>query len=341
MTLAEARAKTAECRRWAAEGRDPKVEMKIRRSKIREAVTVRQALTYWLENHAAYKRTNSDKHLAQFEKHIFPFIGGLPVEELETRHWLSLFNDIRLGKHHKAAPVAAGYIFQNVKHALTYCRKHRFCTSHALDDLTTTDVGERQAKKDRVLSMVEIGDLWHWVHDNKQSWYYRQLIKLLLCFGARTQEIRLSRVDEWDLKAMVWTCPKSHSKNGQEVIRPIPDGLETYIKELIQEAERIDSPYLLGELKQSPAVSSMGAKVCSKLNHDKWNLHDLRRTLATKLSDSGIEPHVIESLLGHTLQGVAGIYNRSQYLEQKRAALDLWYSKLEQREQQLNVVNFK
>ena len=59
-----------------------------------------------------------------------------------------------------------------------------------------------------------------------------------------------------------------------------------------------------------------------------WVLHDLRRTFVTRLNDLGVEPHVIEALVNHTSgaakAGVAGVYNRSAYTTQKRAALALW-----------------
>lgn len=341
LTLSEARKKADQCRAWLTEGRDPKIEMKINRLKIRNAVSVREALEYWLDTYASKHRSNADKHLLQFERHIFPYVGDLPIEELTTRHWLKLFNDIKDGTHHRPAPVAAGYIFGNVKQALIYCRKHHFATSHALDDLVISDTGEKQGKKDRFLSQSEWCDVWDWCNDIKGMWYYRQLVKLLISFGARTQEIRLSKISKWDLHSMVWTCPKAHSKNGKEVIRPIPDRLREYIQSLIEQAKQSGSVYMLGELKQSPAVAAWGGALHKKLGHTKWNLHDLRRTVATHLSDSGIEPHIIESLLGHSLKGVAGIYNRSQYLEQKRSALSLWNSMLEQQEQQSNVVAIK
>jgi hypothetical protein len=59
-----------------------------------------------------------------------------------------------------------------------------------------------------------------------------------------------------------------------------------------------------------------------------WVLHDLRRTFVTRLNDLGVEPHIIEALVNHVTgaarNGVAGIYNRSAYSTQKRAALILW-----------------
>ena len=56
-----------------------------------------------------------------------------------------------------------------------------------------------------------------------------------------------------------------------------------------------------------------------------WTLHDLRRTGATRMADSGVQPHIIEAVLNHVSGhkgGVAGIYNRSAYEPEKRVALD-------------------
>jgi integrase len=56
---------------------------------------------------------------------------------------------------------------------------------------------------------------------------------------------------------------------------------------------------------------------------------DLRRSLATKLNELGIAPHVVEQLLGHAMPGVMAIYNRSQYLPEKLDALNKWIDRLE------------
>ena len=58
-----------------------------------------------------------------------------------------------------------------------------------------------------------------------------------------------------------------------------------------------------------------------------WRLHDLRRTLVTGLAELGVRPHVIEAVVNHVSghkAGVAGVYNRATYSQEKRKALQDW-----------------
>jgi hypothetical protein len=58
-----------------------------------------------------------------------------------------------------------------------------------------------------------------------------------------------------------------------------------------------------------------------------WILHDLRRTAATGMARLNIAPHVVDKVLNHvsgTIRGVAAVYNRFEYLEERRAALEAW-----------------
>jgi len=56
-----------------------------------------------------------------------------------------------------------------------------------------------------------------------------------------------------------------------------------------------------------------------------WTLHDLRRTFATNMAQLGTPPHVVEKLLNHrtgTISGVAAIYNRYQFMDEMRQAIE-------------------
>lgn len=59
----------------------------------------------------------------------------------------------------------------------------------------------------------------------------------------------------------------------------------------------------------------------------KWILHDLRRTAATGMARLNIAPHVVDRILNHvsgTIRGVAAVYNRHAYIEERKAALEAW-----------------
>ncbi|AJR06887.1 site-specific integrase [Photobacterium gaetbulicola] len=330
LSLVAARKRAAQCRQWWQEGHDPKHMLAMAREANLAPVTVQQALEYWLVEYADKNRKNSDKHRAQFNKHIYPYIGSYPLEQTLTRHWVECFDRISNGipGKQRPAPKAAGYVLQNAKQALRFCRVRQYAFSRELDDLTTTDVGERQAKRDRVLSDVELVDVWELCHSKKLMPYYRNMFYLLMVFGARTQEIRLSQWQEWDFDSMLWTVPVMNSKTAEKIVRPIPQALKDWLLTLKGEANK--SNYILGELKRPEAVSSYGGLMWKRLDHiEKWTLHDLRRTMATKLNDLGVLPHVVEKLLGHSLGGVMAVYNHSQYLGEKEHALKLWVEHLQ------------
>ncbi|WP_200553624.1 site-specific integrase [Kosakonia sp. LAM2021] len=322
LSLKAAREKREQCRTWLAEGKNPKHHLNITTQEALKPVTVKEALDYWIREYASRRRANVDKHVEQLNKHIFPYIGDYPLSMCETRHWLECLSRVS-----KDAPVAAGYLLQMCKQALKFCRVHRYASSNALSDLTIDDVGKKQEKRDREHTRQELADIWRESTGLKFKPYYASLLRLLVVFGCRTQELRLSAIKEWDLQDWVWTVPKEHSKGGEKILRPIPCAMRPFITSLI--GQNRDSGLLLGEMKKPEAVSQWGRGIYKRLGHaEPWTLHDLRRTFATTLNNMGIAPHVVEQLLGHTLGGVMAVYNRSQYLPEKLDALNKWMERL-------------
>ncbi|EMV3720474.1 TPA: site-specific integrase [Escherichia coli] len=323
LSLKAARAKRDQCRAWLAEGKNPKHQLTVTTQETLKPVTVREALEYWIREYASHKRANVEKHIEQLNKHIYPYIGEFPLSMCETRHWLECFSRVR-----DEAPVAAGYLLQMCKQALKFCRVHRYAVSNVLDDLTIDDVGRKQNKRDREHTRQELADIWRECSGLKFKPYYSALLRLLVVFGCRTQELRMSRVTEWDLNDWVWTVPKEHSKGGEKILRPIPVDIRLFVKQLLEQNQ--NTGLLLGEIKKPEAVSQWGRMLYKRLGHSEpWTLHDLRRTFATTLNNMGIAPHVVEQLLGHSLGGVMAVYNRSQYLPEKLDALNKWTERLD------------
>lgn len=260
-SLKDARDIAARCRGWLDDGLDPKIEISLKSGENSAQKTVEDALEYWLINYAANHRQNVEKHRSQFKRHIYPILGNVPVERCTTYQWVSCFDLIRDGNpalKRRAAPVAAGYIFQNVKQALRYSKVRQYASSNALDDLTITDVGKKQGKGERFLTDKELSDVVNWLNVGKVSTYYRSLVCLVLVFGCRSQELRLSTVKEWDLESKLWTVPEEHSKTGKKIIRPIPERVMPLLVNLVEAVQGNKKALLLGEQKSPEAVSQYG-----------------------------------------------------------------------------------
>lgn len=61
---------------------------------------------------------------------------------------------------------------------------------------------------------------------------------------------------------------------------------------------------------------------------ESFSVHDLRRTMVSRLADMNVAPHVVEKMVNHAMTGVMAVYNRGQYLDERRAAFDLWGAKV-------------
>ena len=155
--------------------------------------------------------------------------------------------------------------------------------------------------------------------------YYANLVRLLISFGARTQELRLSEINEWDLNSFIWVVPAKNSKTKKKITRPIPEQCRSLIMDMIEQAKSLNSSYLLGELKSPEAVSQYGRMLWKNFEHSEaWTLHDLRRSFATHLNNEGVAPHVVEIILGHALQGAMAHYIHTDRLPEQKQALELW-----------------
>jgi integrase len=353
MTIAMARAKRDECRQWLADGKNPKVELQLQKIAIEKPVTVGEALELWITKSG---RANGDKHRQQFNRWFSKELMLLPFDRIGQDQVIACFTARQeefAAAQKKYPAVAAAYVLANFKQAVKFCRSRRVglkCDAELLD-IEVDDVGgEKQAKRSRRLvsdtaeggtistDYGQLTDLLHYLDGPPKGihWHYwRTMLLACIYFGCRTQEIRLSRRKEWDLDRRLWTVPPAHNKSsdrdqksGREgtIVRPIPQSLLPWLNGVLDGLWPDD--YVLGELKRPETVAMFGGSLHKKLGHVKWTLHDLRRTFATCVAGLGIGPHIVEALLGHSLGGVAGIYNRQSYLTEQMAALELWAQKV-------------
>ncbi|EBQ9480362.1 site-specific integrase [Salmonella enterica] len=289
-------------------------------------VTVREALEYWFTGHAKSHRKGWKRDEERITKYVYSTLGGRPVDNCGIREWVECFEKIRV-----KYPVSAGAAFQVCRQALRYCRLRGYTSSRVLDDFRLSDMGSKGVKRERVLNEAEVSSLWSALQEDGGIYapqpYLRHLVTVLVIFGCRTHEIRESTWSEWDLKRRQWTIPKSRTKNGHILVRPVPERLMPWLECL--KGKHKEQDYVLGQFQTQMRISKLGSFQWQWLGHEqKWRNHDIRRTVATWMNDAGVNTWVVEHLLGHAVAGVAGIYNRAQYLTEKKQALDLWLDRL-------------
>jgi integrase len=203
--------------------------------------------------------------------------------------------------------------------------------------------------RERVLSLPELAAIWHTLDDidgipiNAKS-NYTAIVRLLMLTGQRRSEIghlRWSEVhdeksfidEELVMTGPAIVLPGERTKNGCKHIVPLSKPAQTI---LLSRPRGSDDGFVLRRdraTKSSLARGGAWARHKAALNRTlikrghklaPWVLHDLRRSVATHMGEMGIQPHVIEKVLNHSLRGVAKIYNRSKLEKQKRQALEAW-----------------
>ncbi|ANY85289.1 hypothetical protein BB934_44805 (plasmid) [Microvirga ossetica] len=189
---------------------------------------------------------------------------------------------------------------------------------------TNRPVEERS--RDRVLSDNELARIWAACRDDD----YGRIVRLLILTGQRREEVGGMAWSELDLHRACWSIPRERTKNG------LPHGvpLTEAALEVLRGCPRREGRQLVFGEAEGPFQGWSKAKAALDKRILKngeqlaaWRLHDIRRTAATRMAEMGILPHVVEAVLNHASghkAGVAGIYNRATYAQEKRAALNTW-----------------
>jgi integrase len=173
--------------------------------------------------------------------------------------------------------------------------------------------------RDRVLTDKELATVWNGVLEND----YGRIVRLLILTGCRRDEIGSLRWSEINKEAGLIVLPGERTKNGRT--HDVP--LSKVALEIIDSIpRRINRDFVFGEGKGGfSGWSKAKASLNAQLGLKPWRLHDLRRTASTRMADAGVQPHIIEAVINHVSghkAGVAGVYNRSTYENEKRAALE-------------------
>ena len=176
--------------------------------------------------------------------------------------------------------------------------------------------------RERTLTDDELAAVWRACRDDDHG----KVIRLLMLLGSRRAEVGGICWSEIDLQRGVWTLPRERSKNGRAHTLPLmPMALDiiTSVPRMVSRDQLFGERGAVGFSAWSRGKRALD----ERSGVSDWTVHDIRRTVATRMADLGVQPHIIEAALNHQSghkRGVAGVYNRSSYEREVRAALALW-----------------
>jgi len=362
LTLAAARTLATKVHRQRALHQDVIAEHKTRRHRERAVAVERSANTFataarrFIEEYAKpnQRRWIETARLLGFEPdgdELVPRKGGFsyrwaerPITSIDGDDIWSAIDDARRHgvpgsqpRNPKPSEARARAVAAALSGMFAWCKERRIIKTNPCADLERPQAPKA---RDRALSADEIR--WFWKACAIVGEPFGTIFRLLLLTGARLNEVAGMARDELDADGSTWRLPGRRTKNHRahliwlaplargliEKVKSPPGNLvfsttgETPVSGWNRVKRRLDAIMVKlarGERDQDVTIAA-------------WRLHDLRRTAVTGMAELGIRPDVIELVVNHvsgSRGGVAGVYNRSELLPERCAALKRWAAHLE------------
>jgi integrase len=182
---------------------------------------------------------------------------------------------------------------------------------------------EKEKPRERVLDADELRAIWQATATHRD---HDAIVRMLMLTGCRGAEIGGLRWSEIEGDRIL--LPAGRTKNGRAHVVPLAPAARAILDGRPRDSDR---GFVFGRQRDRGFTgwSATKAELDERLGPavKPWVHHDLRRTMATGMAELGIAPHIIEAALNHVSghkHGVAGIYNRADYAEPKRHALNAW-----------------
>ncbi|SMF36844.1 MULTISPECIES: site-specific integrase [unclassified Pseudomonas] len=158
------------------------------------------------------------------------------------------------------------------------------------------------------------------------------LALMMLAHGTRIGETRMARWSEISLAAAEWFIPAANTKTRTEHRLPLTAQVEALLVRYraIQQGQGYEGVYLFPNRRGLSLSETQASAVFTRLGQGEWTSHDLRKVSRSTWTDLGIDGHIGEMLLNHTLGKIASTYIHTQAMQQRRVALEKWHAWLDQ-----------
>ena len=253
----------------------------------------------------------------------FSSLFSRPIDQIKRADVVRVLDTIIAG----GAPTRANRALAAIKKLMNWCIDRGMIETSPVAHLKPPT---KETARERVLSDAELKTCWQMAE--LEGFPFAQCVQLMMLTGQRRGEVSGMRWSELDLGNGLWRLPSTRVKNSTAHIVP----LAPLAIEILKSIPRFEGSDFVFTTTGTAPVSGFGRLKerldAAFVDAEEWRFHDLRRSMATNMAMLRIAPHIIEAVLNHKsgiVSGVAAIYNRHAYLDEKREALELWATKIE------------
>lgn len=296
-----------------AAGRDPQEEKRISKRRIASEQMADLAAEF-LARHAAQNRTAAETKRI-FDREVLPLWGSRTVAEVRKRDVIALLDKVR----GRGSPIMANRVLAAVRKFFNWCIGRGILE---LSPCSGIAAPAREQARHRTLGDEELVAVLQACR--RIGFPYGSIVEMLALTGQRREEVGGMAWEHLDLKRQVWVIPGEQTKNG----KPHTVHLSSPVLSLLTNLPRTGEMVFSGDGKRPfQGYSKAKARLDRMSGVADWTLHDLRRTAVSGMAGLGVAPHVADKILNHqsgTISGVTAVYQRHEFLHERKEALEIW-----------------
>jgi integrase len=313
VTLHQARVAAQKVFAAKLEGRDPAAEKRAAKRRV-VADLVEELLETFIAQRLSQNRSGGQV-ARLLRREIGKTWAGRSIHEISKRDVVEVVTAIE----QRGAPVAANKAVKSIKMFLRWCVGRAVLNQSPAEGVP---LPAKEVARDRVLDDEELARVI--LAARQIGGPYGGVVEFLALTVQRREEVARVQREELDLARRVWTLPKTRTKNAKVHVVHLSEQSMAVLKRAEQTGLYVFS--LLGT-KPFQEFSRAKRRLDQLSGVTGWRLHDLRRTCVSGMARLGIAPHVADKILNHqsgTISGVAAVYQRHEFLSERKEALERW-----------------
>ncbi|MDR1086172.1 MAG: tyrosine-type recombinase/integrase [Deltaproteobacteria bacterium] len=258
-----------------------------------------------------------------YGKHIFPSLGELPVGSITPVLLLErLFRPIEQRGHLDLIKAVKSKLSQIFRYAVATGRMERDPTQDLNGAFPPAVVRHMPAILDKPRIGRLLSDIFH--YQGQPSTVFA--LRILPYVFTRPGELRNAEWSEINFEDCLWRIPSKKMKMRAGHTVPLASQVAEQLAELrkFTGGGRYLFPGVRSKDKPISDVTLTAALRYLGYSSDEIVPHGFRSMASTLLNELGYNPDWIEKQLAHVSGGVRAVYNRSEYLPERRRMMQEW-----------------